>query len=188
VAYPEYKWTARDAWKCVGMIVVLWVVLGLAERALEGMPFFRRWARTSSGFVFQDILHSAVALLTAAYFARTWTFATFLAGFGFERKPSQYVWFGVVMALLIRVIGYALLVNHLGTGVRNYDLISFRQTPGSERYLFLVPAVLFAPVFEETVNRGFLYKGFRGSYPVWGSTLLLIGWAALTIGRPTDIG
>jgi membrane protease YdiL (CAAX protease family) len=63
--------------------------------------------------------------------------------------------------------------------VSNYDISAFRHTAGLESYLFLVPLVLLAPIFEESIKRGFLYKAFRGSYPLWPSMVVIVAWTAL---------
>jgi len=125
-------------------------------------------------------VHYGLYLLTAAYFARTERWSFFLRGFGLDRKPSDWIWFGMAAALAIRGFGHLILVNHWARGVSHSDLAAFRNTLGPERYLFLAPLLLFAPFFEETVYRGFVYKAFRGSYGMRLSTGIVVAWTANT--------
>ena len=183
LAFPDYQWSARDAWKCVGIIVCLEVVLETSFLALDSHFLgFHWWYKSGFGYFFIEALYYAIYLLVAAYFARTETLATFWKGFGLDRKPSKYVWSGIAAALVIRCFGHFMLVHGWGNGVTNHDIIGFRHTIGPERYLFLVPGILLAPLFEESINRGFLYKAFRGSYPVGISMVLLVAWTAGTHG------
>lgn len=179
VCYPAYTWKARDAWKCLGFLFVIEIVLGLFVRALETLPPIGKWSATGPGYFCTRLLFYTVGLLVAAYFARTETLATFWSGFGLERKPTQYAWFGVSMALFLRGFGHIMLALHLGNGVSAYDIYAFRHSVGPARYFFLVPLLLLAPIFEEAINRGFLYRAFRGSYSLLPSLILLLAWNVL---------
>src|SRR5205823_89137 len=130
------------------------------------------------GYFCQDLLHYAVYLLTAAYFARTEKLASFLCGFGLDLKPSGRVWFGMAMALMLRGFGHFIIINGWSRGVSHYDLSAFKSTVGVERYFFLAPPLLLAPLFEETIYRGFIYRAFRNSYPLWASMALIVAWTA----------
>jgi len=176
--FPDYHWSARDAWKCIGMILVFGVVLFLVNRVLDLQ--FPSFYGSGFGYFFRDILHYTICLLVAAYFARTESLTSFWKGFGLDRKPSNYVWCGVVMALIIRFFSHFMLIHGWGKGVSHYDLNSFRNTLGFERYFFLAPSLLLAPLFEESIYRGFLYKAFRGSYSMAASTALIVAWTANT--------
>ena len=181
LTFPEYQWSARDAWKCVAMIFVFGLILALVERVL-GLQFRSFWS-SGFGYFSGDLLHYAVSLLVAAYFARTETLASFWKGFGLDRKPSELAWFGVAAALVIRAFGHFMLTHRWGKGVSNFDLTAFRDTVGFERFFFLAPGLILAPLFEEATYRGFLYKAFRGSYPILVSMILLVAWAANTHWR-----
>jgi membrane protease YdiL (CAAX protease family) len=180
LSFPEYKWSARDGWKCLGFLVLLEVIQSFLTNALVLRGAIPPAYASGYGYVLRRSIHYAAFLLTAAYFARTETFSSFWAGFGFARKPSDYAWFGVVMALIIRAVGHALLAHHWGKGATAYDISAFHRTVGAVRYLYLVPLLIFAPLFEEAVNRGFLYKAFRGSYRIGPSMLLIVTWTAVT--------
>lgn len=178
---PNYQWTERDAWKFIGMIVVFEFLMGTVIFALQqSFPSFHRLRSTGFGYFFMEALYFAIYVLTAVYFARTETLATFLEGFGFVRKPSRYVWFGVIMALSLQFFSHFVLIHGWGNGVSHYDVLAFKRTVGFERYFFLLPPLLLAPIFEEVTNRGFLYKAFRGSYSFGSSIALIMAWTAIT--------
>lgn len=178
LVWPEYQWRARDAWKCLGVIFCLGFIFSVV-RHFEYL-IFPAFSRSGFGYAWHSLEYLGIGLLVAAYFARTETLATFWKGFGLNRRPTHHAWFGIVMALVIRFIGYFALVHRWGTGVHDYDITAFRNTPGFERFFFLMPPVIFAPLLEESVNRGFLYKAFRGSYSVPTSMILIVGWTCFT--------
>jgi membrane protease YdiL (CAAX protease family) len=181
LTFPDYQWSARDAWKCLGMILVFlfaWrMVISTLDWRYHG---FYTWLASGFGFFSMVVFHHSIELLVAAYFARTETLATFWKGFGLDRKPSEYVWNGIVAALVLRFIGYFMISHGWGKGVTDHDIIAFKHTLGPERYLFLAPLLLLAPLFEESINRGFLYKAFRGSYAMGTSIVLILAWTAFT--------
>jgi membrane protease YdiL (CAAX protease family) len=71
-------------------------------------------------------------------------------------------------------------IHGWGKGVHNYDIDAFRHALGPERYFFLAPLILLAPLFEESINRGFLYKAFRSSFGMGISMVLIMTWTAYT--------
>jgi membrane protease YdiL (CAAX protease family) len=181
LTFPDYKWSARDAWKCLGMMLVFSVVLELARLGLIfHFPGFRSWFASGFGFFLGGVLHYGAGLLVVVYFARTETPAAFWNGFGLDRKPSQNAWFGVAMVLIMRLFGHFMRVHGLGKGVPNHVIYDFKHTPGPERFVFLVTPLVLAPLFEEPIYRGFLYKAFRGSYSVGISMALIIAWTINT--------
>jgi membrane protease YdiL (CAAX protease family) len=181
LTFPEYQWSARYAWKCLGMLVVFGFILQLAVFPLNlHFPDLRRWFASGSGYFSWRALDYVVGLLVAAYFARTETLATFWRGFGLDRKPTENAWFGVAMAIVIRLSGHFMRVHGWGKGVPNLEIYNFKHTLGTERYLFLAPGLVLAPLFEEPIYRGFLYKAFRGSYSVGISMVLIVAWTATT--------
>jgi membrane protease YdiL (CAAX protease family) len=181
VTFPDYQWSAKDAWKCLGILLILENVLALIFSALDWeFRSFYVWHKSGFGYFSAGVLHSSIFLLTAAYFARTETLKCFCRGLGLDRKPSEYVWSGVTLAVILRLSSHFILVHNWGKGVANYEINAFGQTTGAERYFYLLPALVLAPIFEEAVNRGFLYRAFRGSYSVGISMLLILVWTAFT--------
>ncbi len=181
VPYPEYRWSQRDAWKFLGMYLVFGALWSVVTNSLDAHlhPFYL-WTWSPFGVVTMAVLYAGLCVLTAAYFARTETFTSFCKAMGLDRRLSKYVWFGVVAAVGIQFVGYVLHALHLVKLYSdNYEVNRFDAIPGAQRYLYLFP-VLFAPFWEEPVNRGFLYKSFRGSYSAPVATSLIVAWTALT--------
>jgi membrane protease YdiL (CAAX protease family) len=181
LTFPDYQWSARDAWKCIGMIIVFGIIFWITILGLSWhFSAFRIWRLSGFGNFSTTILSYAIELLVAAYFARTEIFAAFWKGFGLDQKPSNYVWFGVTVALIIRVCGHFILTHGWSRGVLNYDLYGFRHAVGFERYFFLLPPLILAPFFEESAYRGFLYQAFRRSYSLNICIFLIVTWTAFT--------
>ena len=179
--FPEYQWSARDAWKCIGMILVLSVCFALAVMALSSLfPVIRLWRSSGYGYFSIGVIGFTIWTLTVTYFARTQTFYDFWKAIGLHGKPTDLVWFGISMALVIRFSEHLLLVHGWGNGVFNEGLAGFRHALGIGRFLFLFAPVILSPFFEEIVNRGFIYKAFRGSYSVAATMTLMMGWTAVT--------
>lgn len=178
--WPDYRWTQRDAWKFIGMMLVFDVVWYFGSTIpYTFIPHFYDWRWGPFGYGTMRIIYAGLSLLTVAYFARTDTFASFWKAVGLDRKPSDYVWFGVAAALVIRLAGHMVLKLGWAKGVSNYGLSAFKHGHGPTRYLFLFP-VLFAAFWEEPMMRGFLYKAFRGSHSAPTATLLIVGYTAFT--------
>jgi len=136
--YPEYRWSARDGWKFLGMMLVLEVVWYVVTGALYRVaPQFYYWRWGPFGSVIMRCAYIALNVLTAAYFARTESWNSFFKAFGLDKKPSQYVWFGVAAALGFRLLAH--IVHSLGwtSGYTSYEIRAFGTTHGPERYLFL---------------------------------------------------
>jgi membrane protease YdiL (CAAX protease family) len=176
----EQPWSARDAWKFLGMFVVFEVVLELLWEAVEGMiPGFRQLALSGAGHLGKFLLFSTVEILTMLYFSRVENRQQFLEAFSLRLGPTSYVWFAVVAALILRGVAHLLTTSGLVRGATTTSLRGFGHTLGLERWLFLAPG-LMAPFVEELFIRGFLYRAFRGSYSVPVSVGLILAFTALT--------
>jgi membrane protease YdiL (CAAX protease family) len=180
VPVSEEPWTARDAWKCLGMFAVFAVVISLMWGAIQvQFSGFRHFSRSGAGHFVLSVVHYAVCILTMLYFARTESLRSFLKALGLTDSPSPYIWFAVVATLAIRVTGYCVISAGLSKGVTGTSVSGFAHSAGLERYLYLAP-ILLAPFAEELYMRGFFYRAFRGSYSVTASTLLILGITAVT--------
>ena len=174
------RWSARDAWKCLGMLMVFGIVEDLVFHALNrAMPGFYWWRRSGSGYFFMAILQGVIGLLTTAYFTREKTLKTLWKELGLDCKPSDYVWMGIVCALALQFADYVVVTSGLAPGSGLHSLIAASHAFGFEKALYLLP-LLLAPLFEEPVFRGFLYKAFRGSYGIPASTTFIVAWTAWT--------
>jgi membrane protease YdiL (CAAX protease family) len=74
----------------------------------------------------------------------------------------------------LRGIGH--LLNSSGVsrwGVFISSIGGFIHGAGLESYFYVAP-ILMAPFCEEIFMRGFLYRAFRGTYPVLVSTAILV--------------
>jgi membrane protease YdiL (CAAX protease family) len=182
LTFPDYQWSAKDAWKCLGMIQVFlfWFAFLYSALAWNIHGFYDWREHTPFGLLLTRLVEFGSLALTAVYFARTDTLASFWNGFGLDRKPGEYVSYGLVAAIIIRFVGHFALTHGWGKGVPNSELHSFINDTGQNRFLFLVPLIVFAPLFEEAFNRGFIYKAFRGSYSMMVTTAIMLVWNAIT--------
>jgi uncharacterized protein len=177
--WPDYPWRAKDAWKCIGIIVLLTeIVLPAGYYALVSV--FPIFYHTLICRICRSLLFFSIWTITACYFARTETLAAVKKAFGLDRKPTNLIWFGLVMTLAIRFATHFMFMLHGGTGAYNDDLDAFRNTIGFQRIFFQLSPLILAPIFEEIVDRGFLYKAFRASFPVAVSVLIMIAWTLWT--------
>ena len=176
--WPDYQWRAKDAWKCIGILICLEIIYAPIGQALSLK--FRAFYYSPIGVVIFGVFFFAVWVIVGCYFARTNTFDACLRASGLDKKPTNHVWFGVAMVLLFRWSTHLMYVHHLGPCAHNYDLSEFRKTIGLEKLLFLLSPLVLAPLFEEAVNRGFLYKAFRNSYSMPVSLIVMVGWTCWT--------
>jgi hypothetical protein len=71
LTFPDYQWSERDAWKCLGMIIVFEIFLEIIISGLDSrFSDFRKWHGSGFGYFSAGVLHFAIYVLTAAYFAR----------------------------------------------------------------------------------------------------------------------
>jgi uncharacterized protein len=173
-------WKARDAWKCIAMMIIFAFLFQILEVALTlQFPAFRRWQREGYGYLLGSIFYSLTFLLTALYFARTDSIASFVGAAGLRKRTSDYVWLGIVFAILLRIGSYfiGMKLGMRGPLVSSYAL--YRHAIGPEKIFYAMP-ILLAAFLEEPFMRGFLYKAFRGSYSIGLSITFMILFNALT--------
>jgi membrane protease YdiL (CAAX protease family) len=178
LTFPDYQWSARDAWKGLGSIFLLSFIAALILIVIiraQGITF-SAYQSNAYGYFFLGVFIYTLELFPVIYFARTRTFNAFLNGFGFNYGISKYVWFGVIAALLIRFTGHFYGYAHTSDSA----ITSFKSTAGFEKFLFIIPMLVFAPIIEETIDRGFLYKAFRGSYSIEVCMSIMVAWTIIT--------
>ena len=104
--------------------------------------------------------------------AAAWTFSLRIAGnrlalWGFRKPTKAYFWTLPLALVLVYIVS---AVHDSFVHPRQQDIIG--QFPHSTAgiALFVIVAVIMAPVFEETFFRGFLFRGFATSWGwVWGA-------------------
>lgn len=123
---------------------------------------------------------SAVALVVSSFITYGWQIfgawlfslrraAAGLRAWGFRKPPVAIVW--LVPAALVAVYAVSVLHDFV---VRPKPQPIVDQFPHTTTgfVLFLLLAVVMAPLFEETFFRGFLFKGFANSWGwVWGAII-----------------
>jgi len=83
-------WTARDAWKCFGMVLVFWLLEGFVVASLRNaFPPLRYWSRTGAGHFIIASMQMTLSVLTALYFARIRSVETFVRAFGLTRPQVR---------------------------------------------------------------------------------------------------
>ncbi len=179
----EFEWTARDAWKCVGMLLVFtfaekWVLLALAKTMFGS----RYWLVTNVGWFTSSLVTASVLVLTSAYFERTETWPCFVKAFGLQSPPGPSVWSVLLIALVFQGVSWILVSArapahpHLGQGA-SYQSVS--------ELLFYLSILVLPPLSEEVCFRGFLYPALRGSYPMAPSMgIILVLTVVPHLGRP----
>jgi membrane protease YdiL (CAAX protease family) len=92
-----------------------------------------------------------------------------LALWGFRRPGRAFFW--TIPLALVAV--YAVTVVHdLVVDPEQQEIISAFPRSGAGIVLFVLVAVVMAPLFEEVVFRGFLFRGFANSWGwVWGAVV-----------------
>ena len=123
---------------------------------------------------------SALVLLVGALVMYGWqTFAAWLfslrltglrfALWGFTRPSMAFLW--TIPAALAGVYAVSFLYS-LGVDSQQQDILSEFPRSSSGIVLFLLVAVVMAPLFEEIFFRGFLFRGFADSWGwVWGAVV-----------------
>lgn len=124
----------------------------------------------TAGFVFAG--PAVVALARAFERGSTWKEA--LAPFGMVKAPGRMVAgaaaLGVVIAL---TLGYGLEQMFPSPEHAEGALVQAASAPGWQRALFVVLAVVLAPIFEEFLFRGVMYTGMLRSWGKWPAAVVV---------------
>jgi membrane protease YdiL (CAAX protease family) len=92
-----------------------------------------------------------------------------LALWGFRRPNRAFFW---TIPLALVVVYTATVVHDLVVHPQQQQIISEFPRNGAGVALFVLVAVIMAPLFEEIVFRGFLFRGFANSWGwVWGAVV-----------------
>lgn len=148
----------------------------LSRRSLPFLfPYSSPWQGDPVGYNVTILGYAAVCMLAVAYIARTNSIASFCKAMGLDRKPTEYLWFGLIWAVVIQFIGFLIYSAGLTNAYPNFEFTETLQIPRWERLPYLFP-LLCAAFWEEPVNRGFLFKAFRGSYSVRVSIVMVMAF------------
>jgi membrane protease YdiL (CAAX protease family) len=113
-----------------------------------------------------------VALARAMEGGRTWKEA--LAPFGMVKSSPRAIAAGVGLGVATAlVLGFGLELIFPSPENAEGPLIEAASAPGWQRILFVLLAVLLAPVFEEFLFRGVMYTGMLRSWGKWPAGIVV---------------
>jgi membrane protease YdiL (CAAX protease family) len=168
-------WTAKDAWKCTGMLGLFFVLFEVILHALVAASSgVEALMHTSSGFVLFTSLFGTVCTLTALYFARIETLEQFRRAFDLGNRPGERLWSGVLATSFLQIATWSLLNARLkASGIWQPGIL---EKLGVVQIALLAIPVLLAPFWEEIVWRGFLFRAFRSRYSFSITTAISVGF------------
>lgn len=171
-------WDAVLACACIGL---LWVTVGIVLDGLRPLVD-ERTLTYLSGFLTQGTL--AIVLLLELLLRRIK-----LPSLGFRAVPVKPALVSVLKAYLLvwtANVTYAIVLQLSGLNPPNSNVYTFLMAQRDIVYIVLnlVLAALLAPVFEETLFRGIIYKALRTKTGKWPAAILS---AALFSGLHMDI-
>jgi membrane protease YdiL (CAAX protease family) len=87
----------------------------------------------------------------------------------------------IVLAVTIGFVGLSFVVSYLFQSEESSDIVTSSYNNATMPYFFWLAVVVFAPIFEESFVRGFLFLGFRQSrIGVVGAVILTsLIWAGM---------
>jgi membrane protease YdiL (CAAX protease family) len=174
---PGNPWNAKHAWT---------FLLAVGVGVLLDQAVFWILLQTRRGFADWAFKHSPIIDIAMTIFTYCWwllfvflcskvkTVYNFVHGIGLNRRLTLSSWFYGWVA-----IGIGLLM-HYGT-IKGWGIqpsltlgFGFYKLGGVYWLFFIISACVVAPIVEEMVMRGFLYRAFRGSYDIFLSIFLIL--------------
>lgn len=168
------RWTALDAWKCLGIEAIFFWVVFSAVFATANRLSRDSLAKLNDSTAFPLVvvtLVGAASLLPAMYFSRAQNPNEFWKACGLRNPPTKLFWLGVLLAACIQFAYFGVDWLSLPQFTPFPSLPSSAPTP--KQISHLLCAAVISPVWEEIVVRGFLYKAFRGTHSVKVSMCLM---------------
>ncbi len=172
------KWTAQDAWKGAGFILLMTMTLALlafvvASRIQNPIWLNELYVRAAFGLPIV-----AIYLLPPMYFAKSESLREFACDCGLTTKPTRNAWFGILLAGCAQVaFGFYDLHNAgRSEAIHSPEFASLKLTS----FVILIHTGVINPFCEEIAVRGFLFRAFRGGYPFLMSTILIVAFTLLT--------
>jgi uncharacterized protein len=168
---PPVPWTFRDTWIGLASFIVFMVGVGLSPMLLPDQGL----VRTVWVLIYQPLQFIPILVMLRLRGA-TW------ANVGFQKAKPNVMALGC--GLIIILLGVNLVNNlvmlALGVEVQAEqfsNLLASLDQPAA----LLITGILFAPLFEETIFRGFLFNGLRQK---WGwVTAALVSSAIFAAGH-----
>ena len=107
--------------------------------------------------------------------------------------PTMAIYVPFVLVWLVLVVGYLRLVESLGHRVEPQELLVTFVSGGLAESVFwtqVILAVILAPVCEEIVFRGYLFRALATTLPIWGTQLVTATLFGLVhgVGHALPIG
>lgn len=96
---------------------------------------------------------------------------SFMKNLSFKRIPVKYALFLSLFSICISLFTIS-LVNILTPVFPDYSKVSQDMATGMNSILGILAVVLFAPIFEEILFRGLIFKELYKSSPLWLSLIL----------------
>jgi len=177
-ADEEIIWKARNAWPCVLLLVVLEFLISIWIHIAQHNPTASNWLA-----IHKYSFHNSVGLFRvglwlfiAFLFSDLSSVRSFIEHTGLNRRPTLAGWWAAWVAVGVALLDRCGLVNALTSANPIAHAFYVRGRVASLVYILFV--ICIGPFCEELVDRGFLFKAFRGSYSLLLSTVLILGFQA----------
>lgn len=168
-------WAAVPTWRAVETIPLLVTVIGVTF--LFALPFTPLVDSCSGVFVLVSLAGEAAFIATTLFWIR-YVSKSRLTALGVPRRPLTDAGIGVAAGagMFVAAAGVALITQALVSVVLGHPPPEPQQVDpcvrGSALILLAPVVILGAPLGEELLFRGFLYRGLRRRFSVWPAALI----------------
>lgn len=154
----------------IGYVLATGKDAGMVASAVEDVDPVLLLVAGTAGF----ILGGPVIFALARAMERGSTWKEALAPFGMVKASPRAIAAGVALGLAIAVVlGFGLELVFPSPEDAEGPLIEAAMAPGWQRILFVLLAVVLAPVFEEFLFRGVMYTGMLRSWGKWPAGIVV---------------
>jgi membrane protease YdiL (CAAX protease family) len=169
------EWKARDGVLCALVLIVVSIVTNsLLRSAYSSSPTFANWfkAHDKPAQAVLLLIHSFLWVLTVFVLAKIRSKHDFATSVGLRHYPTMAGWIAAWLALCISILAiYGVTKQWIPP---NQFSRGFHYEGGTVRVFFICYAVLIAPLAEEIVMRGCMYRAFRGRYGIYISLICVL--------------
>lgn len=175
---PQTAWCPKTAWGAVLALVMLsFSFTTLLQFLVRSSPAAHKWLASPVGWTTLDVLRPGFELVVIFLLAGGGSVRTFAARAGLTRKPSTAGWLAAWLGMAIGLLE----LYFIGKGWQpaNSSAVQLQSSGDGHWFSYLLSALLIAPLYEEMLLRGYLYRAFRSSYTISASTLcvtLVVGY------------